>query len=224
MTNTDHPIHHVLIDLDGTLTDSKIGIQTCIRYALAQLGQPLSDAIDLDWCIGPPLKQSLAKLLNTTDAELAEQALAFYRERFSSVGLYENAVYTDVPQTLNALKQRGYRLFVATAKPTVYAKQIVQHFQLDAFFEHIYGSELNGERTNKAELIAYILQQQPQLNAQNTLMVGDREFDVLGARAHRIDCIAVQYGYGTLHELNEVQPLAQIAQFAQLLNHLPTLT
>lgn len=222
-TTITHQIRHVLIDLDGTLTDPKVGIQTCIRYALAQLNQPLADAVDLDWCIGPPLKQSLAKLLNTQDDALAEQALGFYRERFSRIGLFENKVYNDVPVTLQALKQRGYRLFVATAKPTVYARQILQHFQLDAYFNEIYGSELTGERTNKSELLGYILQQQPELSADNSLMVGDREFDVLGARAHGIHCIAVQYGYGTPDELNHAAPYAQIAQFAQLLAHLPAI-
>lgn len=218
MTTTTHHIRNLLIDLDGTLTDPKVGIQTCIRYALAQLNQPLPESVDLDWCIGPPLKQSLAKLLNTQDDVLAEQALAFYRERFSRIGLFENRVYNDVPATLQTLKQCGYNLFVATAKPTVYARQILQHFQLGDYFNEIYGSELTGERTNKAELLAYILQQQPELNADNTLMVGDREFDVLGARAHGIDCIAVQNGYGSTAELTAVAPMWQVKQFAAILN------
>ncbi len=217
-------IRHVLIDLDGTLTDPKQGIQGSIRYALQHMQQPLLEDADLDWCIGPPLKQSLATLLQTQDNALAEQALGYYRERFSRIGLYENVVYSDVVATLQSMHARGYELFVATAKPTIYAKQILKHFHLDGFFCEIYGSELTGERTNKADLIAYILQQQPHLNPAACVMVGDREYDVLGARAHGIGCIAVQYGYGTVQELNRVKPDVQIAHFSELLFHLPALT
>ncbi|MFI8036141.1 HAD hydrolase-like protein, partial [Acinetobacter baumannii] len=115
-------IKHILIDLDGTLTDPKVGIHTSIRYAMDKLGYPLAADLNIDWTIGPPLKASLAKLLATQDDALAEQALLAYRERFSVIGLFENEVYPSVAETLKALKAEGYRLFVATAKPTIYAK------------------------------------------------------------------------------------------------------
>lgn len=151
-------IKNILIDLDGTLTDPKVGITTSARYGLEKIGHPISDKINIDWIIGPPLKASLAKILNVeADHVLAEQALMGYRERFAVKGLYENHVFEGVAETLAELKRRGYRLFVATAKPTVYAKQILEHFDLAQYFTDIHGSELNGDRTNKTELIQYIL-------------------------------------------------------------------
>src|SRR5690606_2283249 len=187
-------IKNILIDLDGTLTDPKVGITTSARYGLEKIGHPISDEVNIDWIIGPPLKASLAKILNVeADHVLAEQALMGYRERFAVKGLYENHVFEGVAETLAELKRRGYRLFVATAKPTVYAKQILEHFDLAQYFTHIHGSELNGDRTNKAELIQYILAQQ-QLQADQCMMVGDREHDIFGARHNGIDSIAVSYG------------------------------
>jgi phosphoglycolate phosphatase len=206
-------IKHILIDLDGTLTDPKVGIHTSIRYAMDKLGFPLAADLNIDWTIGPPLKASLAKLLATQDDALAEQALLAYRERFSVTGLFENEVYPSVAQTLNALKEDGYRLFVATAKPTIYAKRILDHFDLSQYFVNIYGSELTGERTNKAELIHYILERE-QLNSEECLMVGDRQYDVLG-----IEAVAVTYGYGTPEELKQAQPKAMITQFSELLEY-----
>ncbi|ENW28548.1 HAD family hydrolase [Acinetobacter lwoffii] len=212
-------IKNILIDLDGTLTDPKVGITTSARYGLEKIGHPISDEINIDWIIGPPLKASLAKILNVeADHVLAEQALMGYRERFAVKGLYENHVFEGVTETLAELKRRGYRLFIATAKPTVYAKQILEHFDLAQYFTDIYGSELNGERTNKAELIQYILEQQ-KLQADQCLMVGDREHDIFGARQNGIDTIAVNYGYGSQEELALAQPKYQIDRFNQLLDY-----
>jgi len=212
-------IKNILIDLDGTLTDPKVGITTSARYGLEKIGHPISDEINIDWIIGPPLKASLAKILNVeADHVLAEQALMGYRERFAVKGLYENHVFEGVAETLAELKRRGYRLFVATAKPTVYAKQILEHFDLAQYFTDIYGSELNGERTNKAELIQYILEQQ-KLQADQCLMVGDREHDIFGARQNGIDTIAVNYGYGSQEELEVAQPKYKIDRFNQLLDY-----
>ncbi|CAM9221407.1 HAD family hydrolase [Acinetobacter pseudolwoffii] len=212
-------IKNILIDLDGTLTDPKVGITTSARYGLEKVGHPISDEINIDWIIGPPLKASLAKLLNIeTDNILAEQALMAYRERFAVKGLYENHVFEGVAETLAELKRRGYCLFVATAKPTVYAKQILEHFDLAQYFTEIYGSELNGDRTNKDELIQYILEQQ-HLKAEGCIMVGDREYDILGARRNGIKSIAVTYGYGSADELQRAQPEYKIEKFGELLSY-----
>lgn len=211
-------IKNILIDLDGTLTDPKVGITTCVRYGLDKIGHPIAEDLDLDWVIGPPLKASLAKLLKVSvQDDLAEQALLGYRERFAELGLFENQVYHGVAETLAALKQRGYQLFVATAKPTIYAKQILQHFELADYFTEIYGSELTGERTNKADLIAYILEQQ-QLDPRQCMMIGDREYDILGARHNQIATIAVEYGYGSTAEIEQAQPQQRISDFSQLLD------
>jgi phosphoglycolate phosphatase len=216
-------IKNILIDLDGTLTDPKVGITGSARYGLAKIGHAIDENTNIDWIIGPPLKASLAKILNVAlDDDLAEQALLGYRERFSVTGLFENEVYPQVAETLAALKQQGYKLFVATAKPTVYAQQILEHFELAPFFCKIYGSELSGERTNKGELIAYILEQE-QLVAAECIMVGDREYDILGARRNGMDSIGVTYGYGTQDELAQAQPKAQIESFADLIQLIPAL-
>ena len=216
-------IKTVLIDLDGTLTDPKVGITTSARYGLNKIGHPIADDLNIDWIIGPPLKASLAKILNISiDDDLAEQALLGYRERFSVTGLFENLVYPTVAETLKTLNERGYTLYVATAKPTIYAKQILEHFNLAQNFKVIYGSELTGERTNKAELIAYILEQE-KLNAEHCLMIGDREYDILGARKNGIEAIAVEYGYGASDELDRAEPKARIQQFAYVLKHLPAI-
>ena len=213
-------IRNILIDLDGTLTDPKVGITTSARYGLNKIGHPIADDVNIDWIIGPPLQASLAKILNVAvDDVLAEQALMGYRERFAVTGLYENHVFDDVAETLKTLQQQGYRLFLATAKPEVYARQILEHFELLQYFVHPYGSELNGERTNKAELIAYIIEKE-QLDPAECIMVGDREHDIFGARHNGIETIAVEYGYGTDEELTAAQPKARIESFAELLDHL----
>ena len=211
-------IKNILIDLDGTLTDPKVGITTSARYGLAKVGHQIADSENIDWIIGPPLKASLAKILNVdVDDDLAEQALLGYRERFSVTGLFENHLFDDVPTTLQELKKQGYKLFLATAKPEIYARQILQYFELLQYFDYPYGSELTGERTNKGDLIGYILQQE-KLDPMECLMVGDREHDIFGARRFGIETIAVEYGYGSQQELDEAQPKARIKTFAELLN------
>lgn len=211
-------IKNILIDLDGTLTDPKVGITTSARYGLEKVGFPIADSENIDWIIGPPLKASLAKILNVdANDDLAEQALLGYRERFSVTGLFENHLFDDVAQTLDALKSKGYRLFLATAKPEIYARQILQHFNLLHYFEYPYGSELTGERTNKGELIRYILEKE-NLNPTECLMVGDREHDIFGARQNGIETIAVEYGYGSQAELDQAKPKLRIKKFAELLN------
>ena len=213
-------IKNILLDLDGTLTDPKVGITTSARYGLDKIGYPVDDSTNLDWIIGPPLKASLAKILNVyLSDDLAEQALLGYRERFSAIGLYENEVYPTVVETLEKLKEKKYQLFLATAKPTIYAKQILEHFNLAHYFNEIYGSELSGERTNKGDLITYILEQE-NLKPEECIMVGDREYDILGARKNAIETIAVEYGYGSLDELTQANPKVRIQQFSDLLQYL----
>lgn len=210
-------IKNILIDLDGTLTDPKEGITTSARYGLNKVGYPIADSENIDWIIGPPLKASLAKILNVAvEDDLAEQALLGYRERFAVTGLFENELFTDVKDTLQNLQAQGYRLFLATAKPEIYAKRILEHFNLLQYFEYPYGSELSGERTNKGDLIAYILEKE-QLNPNECLMVGDREHDIFGARKNGIETIAVEYGYGSKEELDHAQPKARIQKFSDLI-------
>ncbi|MBC8137798.1 MAG: HAD family hydrolase [Fibrella sp.] len=198
-------IWHLLFDLDGTLTDPATGITRCIAHALTALGHPTPSEEVLRSCIGPPLQTTFPMLLNESPGEssLTDRAIALYRERFVPVGMYENAVYPGIPELLARLYAGGCKLYVATSKPTVFAKEIVRHFGMEAFFVAVYGSELSGERVHKPDLIAYILQQE-NIAPETAIMVGDRKYDILGARACSLyAAVGVTYGYGGPDELRE---------------------
>lgn len=195
-------IKNVFFDLDGTLTDPRIGITKSLQYALEKLGEPVPDTDALLWCIGPPLKESFARLLNTEDESLAEKAISYYRERYGEIGKYENEVYESIPETLSKLKETECRLYVVTSKPLVYAKDILHHFRLSEYFDDIYGSELGGRFNDKGDLITHILACEP-VESAHCLMVGDRRHDIIGAKKNGIKSIGVTYGYGTREELAE---------------------
>lgn len=190
----------VVFDLDGTLTDPKPGIVRSILYALGELG--VAAPSDLDWCIGPPLHGSFATILGTEDRATVARAVALYRERFSTVGLFENAVYDGIPSCLERLQGEGIPLYVATSKPLVFARRILDRFELSPYFVAVYGSELDGRLSDKGELIARLLSEEG-LSSQETIVVGDREHDVLGARRCGLSSIGVTYGYGSESELDE---------------------
>jgi phosphoglycolate phosphatase len=202
----------VFFDLDGTLTDPKPGITQCIAYALAGLGRTPPDLDALHWCIGPPLRGSFARLLETSDEALLDRAIALYRERFGTVGMFENAVYPGVPEAVAAVRAAGFATFVATSKPHVYATQIVARFGLAPLFDGVYGSELDGTRVDKGDLIAHALADQ-QLDPKGVVMIGDREHDLIGAKRCGVRAIGVTYGYGSAAELR--------AHGAEALAHAP---
>ena len=195
----------VFFDLDGTLTDPKPGITECIRHALRGLGRTPPPTDELLWCIGPPLPGSFARLLDTTDETMLARALALYRERFGTVGLFENAVYPGISEALLAVRAAGFATFVMTSKPHVYATRIVAHFDLARRFERVYGSELDGTRVEKADLIAHALAQEA-LDPAHVVMIGDREHDMIGARRCGVRAIGVTYGYGSEAELRAHEP------------------
>jgi phosphoglycolate phosphatase len=196
---------NILFDLDGTLTDPGKGITRCIQYALQQLGEtvPLSD--QLTWCVGPPLRASFSKLLNTTDEPILDLALVHYRKRFSEKGMFENLLYPDVVSGLGGLREAGFSLFLATSKPRVFARQIVDHFHLTPFFLRVYGSELAGRLSDKGALISHILHRED-LDPTATMMVGDRVYDIQGGKENKIMTAAVSYGYGTRDEIDTAEP------------------
>jgi phosphoglycolate phosphatase len=192
------PLDSIFFDLDGTLTDPKPGITRSIQYALGKLDQPIPTEDELTWCIGPPLRASFVKLLGAEDD--ADRAVSLYRERFSDIGLFENAVYDGISEVLTTLGQSGRRLFVATSKPHVFATRIVEHFGLRDHFEHVFGSELDGTRVDKSDLLQYALKVTA-VDPANTLMIGDRSHDMVGAGNNGMQGIGVLYGYGTRDEL-----------------------
>jgi phosphoglycolate phosphatase len=190
----------VLLDLDGTLTDPAEGICASLRHAMAAMKRSCPEDSVLRRYIGPPLHETFADLLASKDAKEIAVAIAFYRERFGDKGMYENAVYPGIPEALKALGEGGARLFLATSKPRVFAERILEHFNLAAHFAAVYGSELDGTRTNKADLIAYLLSSES-MQAQDACMVGDRSHDVIGAKANGMRAIGALWGYGSRDEL-----------------------
>jgi phosphoglycolate phosphatase len=202
-------MQNLLFDLDGTLTDPAPGIVRCLQFALQSVGaSPRSDH-ELRHFIGPPLHEAFRILLDTNDPDIHRQAIRSYRERFAARGLYENAVYPEIPQLLADLCGAGFQLWVVTSKPTVYADRIVDHFRLRPFFADVYGSELSGERSAKAELLAHILHAE-RIDPVATCMIGDREHDVAGARAHGVPALGVLWGYGTRAELESAGATALV--------------
>ncbi len=194
------PIQAILFDLDGTLLDPATGITRSIQHALGRLEQPILTRAELLSCIGPPLRQSFATLLHTSDPARVELAMTLYRERYATVGLLENELYPGIPELLAQLNQRPARLFLATAKPHVYARRILAHLGLTHFFAGVYGSELDGRHENKWDLLAYLLAQEG-LSAAATLMIGDRAHDIQAAQRNGIRSLGVTYGYGSVAEL-----------------------
>ena len=208
----------VLFDLDGTLTDPKEGITRSIAYALERMARVVPDIDALRFAIGPPLRDSFATLLDTSDAQAIELAMLHYRERFSSIGLFENAVYPGIPETLSAIKSAGCKIVLATAKPHIYAKRILEHFELSAAFDAVYGCELDGTRQHKTDLIAYLLKHEQIDPAERpTVMIGDRVHDIAAAHANGCQAIGVTWGYGSASELRDANLIAhQPADLAKL--------
>jgi len=209
-------MHTIYFDLDGTLTDPKPGITRSIQYALEKLGKAVPSQDELTWCIGPPLHASLKKL--TGSDELADRALLLYRERFGDVGLFENEPYRGINETLSALAATGPRMFVATSKPAIYAERIVDHFGLRPYFERVFGSELDGTRVDKGDLLRYALET-AKVEPRTAIMIGDRSHDVVGARRNGMTAIGVLYGYGSENELRGAGAHHICATHPDLLGH-----
>ena len=179
---------HILFDLDGTLTDPKMGIIACIRFALSKLDIEIDKDINLESFIGPPLRDTFRELCGND--VIVENAVSLYRERFSTKGLFENQVYDGIPECLNRLMDKADSIHVATSKPTVYSEKIIEHFSLSRYFNMVYGSNLDGSLSNKTDLLSHILENECLL-PQDTVMIGDRSFDIVGAKNHGIRAIGV---------------------------------
>ena len=190
---------NVLFDLDGTLTDPAEGITNSLMHAQRRLGRAVSRREDLYVFIGPPLIEMFMSEWGLTRAE-SEQALLYYREYFTDRGIFENVPYRGIEACLADLKAAGLRLYVATSKPEPLSLRILEHFRLLPYFEAVAGSTMDEKRTKKGEVIAYALQTY-HLDPAETVMVGDREHDVLGAKEKGLPCIGVLYGYGSREEL-----------------------
>lgn len=191
---------HVLFDLDGTLTDSRQGIVRSYQHALLELGFDVPADRELTPYVGPPLATCFSKLLQTDDAATIERAVASYRKRYEQQGIFENALYPGIADTLVALSDAAHTLYVVTAKPATYANRIVEHFGLAKLFRAVYGPELADRQFSKRSLIHTALKANA-LRCQSALMIGDRADDIAGARENGVRSMGATWGYGSREEL-----------------------
>ena len=192
----------VLFDLDGTLTDPGEGITNSVAYALRHYGIEVADRSTLYPFIGPPLTESFMKYFAFSE-EQAKEAVEIYREYFSVKGLFENTPYDGISAMLSTLLEQGATLIVASSKPEIYVRQILQHFDLLHYFRFAAGSELNHKRIDKHEVIEYALETAGISDKSRCLMIGDRMHDILGAKKVGLAACGVLFGYGDLSELTE---------------------
>ena len=215
---------HLIFDLDGTLIDSRIGIVRCVNYALESCGLPaIDDSKDTAWLVGPPLQENFGKLVgHDIEGALTEKLIEAYRKRFESTGIFENSLVPGIEELVRELRRDGKRLTVATTKPTPYARRIIEHHRLDHIFEMVIGSEFNGLRSSKDELIKYVIESSGD-DTTYCLVIGDRESDVLAAKRANIDSVGVLYGYGTRPEIMSSEPTFvadNVQQLADLLRRM----
>ena len=192
---------NVLFDLDGTLTDPAEGITNSVAHALRRMGMTPPPRKELLCYIGPPLTYGFVEYGGVAESE-AERAVELYREHFAVKGLFENEIYDGVPELLGALKAAGVGVYLATSKPTVFSKRILEHFGIAEYFDGIVGSELDGHRVDKAEVIRYVLDTY-KIPRDSAVMIGDRKFDIAGALSEGIAAVGVSYGYGSRDELTD---------------------
>lgn len=208
----------IFFDLDGTLTDSGEGIINCATLALEHFGLPVPSREEMGGFVGPPLDQTFLKF--GVPADKTDEAIKVFRSRYLVVGKFENKPYPGIREVLDTLKKQGYRLFVATSKPETTAVEILNKFDLAQYFELICGATFDTNRVHKADVIAYLLEQIG--TPEDILMVGDTEFDVLGAAAHSIKTIGVSWGYGKVAAMEEAGAAAIARSMDELLHLIQT--
>ena len=192
----------ILFDLDGTLIDPYDAITKGAQYALASVGFDLDDRQQLIPFIGPPLRDSLRKFTKITDNAKIEEIVSKYREYFGKYGIYENILYPGIKEMLESLKETGYPLTIATSKLMSNAVEIAQYLEIEHYFDLIIGCEADGTRSDKNEVIEHVLAEMGS-KAKSPVIVGDRKYDIIGAKLTGIDSIGVTWGYGSREELEE---------------------
>ena len=205
----------ILFDLDGTLTDSQEGIVNSIHYALAKYNLRIDDPVQLNKFLGPPLIDSFQQYCGFSEKQ-AREAVTYFRQYFAEKGIFENKVYEGIPELLNELHEKGKKLVLATSKLAEYSEKVLEHFDLLKYFSLVVGSDREGTRIKKVDIIRYVINALPDISADEMLMVGDREYDCIGARECGIDCAAVLYGYGSLAELQPHQPTCLVESVSDL--------
>ncbi len=190
----------IFFDLDGTITDSGDGIKNSAAYALNKFGIPVPDRDDLNKFIGPPLVGSFRNLFGMSNED-ADLAVVYYREYYAVKGIFENSLYEGVVDMLETLKNAGKTIVLATSKPEIYANQILKYFKIDGYFTHVCGAEMDHKRTDKHEVIEYALETANVTDRSRVIMIGDRNYDIVGAKKSGLKSIGVTFGYGSYDEL-----------------------
>jgi phosphoglycolate phosphatase len=193
-------IRCVFFDLDGTLLDTRPGIFRCVRQMLATLNQGERGDDEIMAIIGPPLTVGFSRLLRTDDLALIHRAVECYRDEYAASGMYEAVVYDGIPKLCEDLFRKGVGLRVVTSKAQPYAEKIIKHFGLDRYFSRVYGPDLAGKHSDKTELIALALEAEGLL-PEDVVMIGDREYDIIGARGNGVRSFGALWGCGSREEL-----------------------
>ncbi len=207
--------HTILFDLDGTLIDPKEGIFQSVQYALEKLQKPGLEDRELHFFIGPPLLLSFQKYCNF-DEKTGKRAIDLYRKNYQAKGIYKNILFGGIHELLLTLKQKGCKCYVATSKPTVYAKQILENLEISQYFTEIVGSNLNLTRTSKSEIIRAVIGQITQEEKSQVIMIGDTKYDIEGAHSENIDSIAVLYGYGKKDDFKGTSQIKMVKNVEEL--------
>ncbi len=192
--------NYILFDLDGTLTDSSLGIINGVMYALDKFGIKVKDRSELGSFIGPPLVDEFMNYAGLSKED-ALQAVAYYREFYRVTGIYENMVYDGIDKMLKTLKDNDKKLILATSKPQQFAEIVLNHFNLMQYFDCVVGATFDGTLNYKADVIAVALKKGCVTDLKQAVMIGDRYHDILGAKQNEIDSIGVLYGFGDREEL-----------------------
>jgi len=208
---------YILFDLDGTITDPKVGITKSFQYALRKYDIQEDDLDELEKVIGPPLKDSFVDFYGFSE-DKANEAIECFREYFKDKGIFENIAYEGIEEVLSTLKKSGKTLAVSTSKPTVFAKRVLDYFKLTDYFEVIVGSHLDGSRSDKKEVIEETLNQLKVTSKDQVIMIGDRKHDIVGAQKNNVDSIGVLYGYGSFEEMIAINPTHLVRDVKQLIN------
>jgi phosphoglycolate phosphatase len=206
---------HLLFDLDGTLTDSEEGIINALKYALDKAGITDNDTDKLRSFIGSSLLKTLQKVYGISK-DRAEEIASDYRSYYSEKGMYENRVYPGIPELLSDLKKAGKRLIVATSKRTTGARQVLDIFNLNEYFDLVVGGSPDGKISEKTDVIRHVFSKTGNDIKNSAVMIGDRKFDILGAHENGIDSIAVMYGYATKKEIDEAKPTYRVGSVDEL--------
>ena len=191
---------YIIFDLDGTITDPRVGITKSIDYALRYYGIKTENLDSLCKYIGPPLLNSFQEDYGFSE-EQAKIAILKYREYFKITGIYENVVYSGIEEMMKNLQDKQKKLMVATSKPTEFAIRILEYFNLRQYFDFVAGSEMDGSRSEKADVIKYVIEENEISDISEAIMIGDRKHDIIGAKKTGIDSVGVLYGYGSKEEL-----------------------